>query len=59
MQAAKEEYKEKDLEPDIELIIEFESDRITLDIPLEGISLDGGWNIRPLTQPVVSLDWSC
>ena len=34
-------------------IIKFEDDRITLDIPIEGISLQEQWKIIPLTRPVV------
>lgn len=37
----------------VHLIFFFESDSITLDIPLEGISVRG-WKIEPLTPPVVS-----
>ena len=33
--------------------IEFESDVITLDIPLEGTTING-WIITPLIRPVVS-----
>ena len=33
--------------------VEFESEMITLDIPLEGIMIKG-WNITPLIRPVVS-----
>ena len=34
-------------------LVEFESDAITLDVPMEGIS-PNGWTITPLTHPVVS-----
>ena len=34
--------------------VDFVSDQIELDIPVEGISLQGGWRITPLTTPVVS-----
>ena len=33
--------------------MEFESDTISLDIPLEGIAIKG-WKITPLMRPVVS-----
>ena len=34
-------------------LVDFESDEVTLDIPLEGISIKG-WKITPLMRPVVS-----
>ena len=34
--------------------VDFESDQIELDIPDEGVSLQG-WRIIPLTAPVVSV----
>ena len=33
--------------------VEFESDMISLDIPMEGLSIKG-WKITPLIRPVVS-----
>ena len=33
--------------------VEFESDAITLDIPVEGVTIKG-WEIVPLVPPVVS-----
>ena len=33
--------------------VEFESDSIALDIPMEGIAING-WKITPLMRPVVS-----
>ena len=33
--------------------VEFESDMITLDIPVKGITING-WKITPLVRPVVS-----
>ena len=47
------EYKEKEAQQDSELVVEFESDRIAIDIPLEGIVV-GGWKITPLAAPVVA-----
>ena len=41
------------LGPDQEVI--FEEEKITLDIPEEGIVLDSGWSITPHTHPGVSL----
>ena len=34
-------------------LVEFELNEIKLDIPLEGMTLEGGWKITPLTVPVV------
>ena len=36
-----------------DLVVEFESHEIELDIPREGITLDEGWKITPLIAPVV------
>ena len=35
--------------------IVFQSDSITLDIPEEGVSANGGWRVRPLMHPTVSV----
>ena len=35
-------------------LIEFESEEIKLDIPMEGTILKEGWKITPLTEPEVS-----
>lgn len=40
-------------------VVEFESDRITLDIPMEGTGDLNGWKIIPLTRPVVSAVATC
>ena len=39
--------------PDQEVM--FERERITLDIPKEGVVLESGWTITPHTYPGVSL----
>ena len=49
------EYEEKDAEFDSEMLVQFESDRIDIDIPSEGIVVEGGWKIIPLYPPVVCL----
>ena len=36
-----------------DLLFEFESNKIELDIPMEGITIDGGWKINPHMNPVV------
>ena len=35
--------------------VQFEADRITLDVPKEGITVEEGWAIKPLTHPTVSI----
>ena len=36
------------------LVVMFEGEQITLDIPMEGIVLENGWTITPQTYPGVS-----
>lgn len=52
-QIVKEDYSNMGVEPHSEMVIEFESDRITVNIPMAGIVIEGGWRIRPLAPPVV------
>ena len=33
--------------------VEFESDSISLQLPPEGVTLEGGWKIIPMSPPVV------
>ena len=35
--------------------VEFEMDRITLDVPVRGITVEEGWAIKPLVHPTVIL----
>ena len=51
----KEEYEKKGATPELCKLIEFdpELDAITLDIPMEGITIED-WEISPLMPPVVS-----
>ena len=53
MQVVKEEYKDGKAVLGLRQLVEFESDTISLDIPMEGIT-DKGWKITPLIRPVVS-----
>ena len=54
LQVVKKEYSpQRGAHEGPEYRIEFESDRITLDIPIEGIVLPEGWKIIPLITPVV------
>ena len=46
-------YEEKGAILGLQQPVEFESDTISLDIPLEGLSIKG-WKITPLMRPVVS-----
>ena len=46
-------YEEKGAILGLQQPVEFESDTISLDIPLEGIAIKG-WEITPLMRPVVS-----
>ena len=48
------EYEDRGAEVCCGQIIEFEDDRIILDIPEEGVSVEQ-WKIVPLTYPGVSL----
>ena len=53
-QLVEEEYKERGAECVLMVPVEFESDRITVDISLEGTVVGGGWKIQPFAPPVVS-----
>ena len=53
MQVVKQEYKDEKAVLGLHQLVEFESDAISLDIPLEGITIKG-WKITPLIRPVVS-----
>jgi hypothetical protein len=50
----KEEYGNSKALLGLHQVVEFESDAVTLDIPMEGITAKG-WSITPLIRPVVSL----
>lgn len=56
LQAVKDEYKQKHAEEISHQVIAFEtkSHSITLDIPMEGKSIDG-WKLVPLIYPEVSI----
>ena len=55
LQVVKEEYfREKQAKLGTAQPVQFESEQIELDIPLEGVKLEEGWVITPLTAPVVS-----
>ena len=46
--------KEKNAKEGPDLQLCFESDVISLDIPVEGTTVCGGWKLEPLTKPRVS-----
>ena len=54
-QAAEEKYKQGSL--GLEQYIDFESNEIKLDIPMEGTKLNEGWKITPMAVPVVSISF--
>ena len=49
------EYDGKNAKLGQEQVIEFDSDYISIDVPLEGVIKEEGWKIRPLGRPVVSV----
>ena len=52
-QGVKEEYERKGAILDLQKLVDFESDAITLDIPVEGIIVKD-WEVTPKFLPVVS-----
>ena len=52
-EVVKEEYKRRGAILNLQKLVDFEYDAITLDIPDEGIIIKD-WEIIPLTVPVVS-----
>ena len=49
-----EEYKKEGARPGADQNIEFESEMITLNVPIKGKRING-WKITPLIRPVVSV----
>lgn len=47
------EYEKRKAELALEQVVEFESDVIAVDIPIDGVTVSGGWKISPLTPPRV------
>ncbi len=54
MQVIRKEFKKINAQPGPEQQILFESDKISLNIPMDGTKING-WKIIPLKPPVVSL----
>ncbi|XP_064391958.1 uncharacterized protein LOC135339662 isoform X4 [Halichondria panicea] len=48
-----EEYSSKEAILGVNHFVEFEEDRITLDIPKDGAEVSGGWKITPMFHPTV------
>ena len=54
MQIVEEAYKHSHHQLVTRQLLEFESDAIRIDIPNEGIRVEG-WKMIPLTPPIVSI----
>ncbi len=50
VQRVSEEYSSKEAILGLNHIVEFEEDRITLDIPNDGAEVSGGWKITPISS---------
>ncbi|XP_064401224.1 uncharacterized protein LOC135347256 isoform X2 [Halichondria panicea] len=48
-----EKYSTKEAILGVNHFVEFEGDRITLDIPIDGTKVKGGWKITPMFHPTV------
>ena len=56
IQVVNEYYRREGTEPAVDQQVEFESDHISLDIPMKGVLTENkGWKILPLTRPVVCM----
>ncbi len=53
LQLVSEEYSTKEAILGVNHFVEFEGDRITLDIPIDGTKVKGGWKITPMFHPTV------
>ncbi len=51
VQRVSEEYSSKKAILGVDQIVEFEEDRITLDIPRDGAAVMEGWKITPMIFP--------
>ena len=56
IQVVKRDYNKDNASLGARQLVEFESNKITLNIPQEGITLDEGWKIMPQIAPVVRSD---
>ena len=53
VQRVNKEYSSKAAILGVDNVVEFEGDRITLDIPMDGTEVSGGWRITPMFPPTV------
>ncbi len=53
-----EEYSSKRAVLGVNHFVEFEEDSLTLDIPMSGAEVSGGWRITPMFHPTVKIDFS-
>ena len=53
LQVVQQHYTAMGVTIGLDLPVEFESDSISLKLPPEGVMLENGWRITPLTPPVV------
>ncbi len=58
VQRVSEEYSSKEAILGVNHIVEFEEDSITLDIPMDGAEVSGGWRITPMFHPTV-VNYTC
>ncbi len=53
LQLVSEEYSSKRAVLGVNHFVEFEEDSLTLDIPMAGAKVSGGWKITPMFHPTV------
>ena len=53
LQVVQQEYTTRGATIGPDLLIEFESDHLSLELPSEGVTLEGGWKLFPLFNPMV------
>ena len=44
-------YSDKGAEAGPYLVVNFDADEVSLDIPMDGITLPSGWSIQPMVYP--------
>ena len=59
MQIVKRHYNEEGTLAGPDQPVDFESDEIRLDIPMEETKINDNWTIVPLIDPVVSASFAC
>ena len=53
LQLVREKYSSKKAVLGVKQLVEFEEDSLTLDIPMAGAKVKGGWKITPMFYPTV------